>query len=359
MTHLAQPGHCLGPAKGFFHTFGNALGDGVAGMARGAAVDRRSAAIGILGNMRGDHLLAQFHDKVAGVVALVITQRDRLQPVGMWRDQRQRRQALGVARSAGGYRTDNQAAAVLHQRVARKTQPRLFASPFAKETGVAVSCRGTRVVAAVLAMEVAFAVAPRARRFTRAVLRAKALRARSGLQQGAVEREMFTRQQALDFALRQHCRKELARHLAVQQPVAVLGETRSIPHRILDVEPDKPPEQQIGVDPLRESPLRTDRIERLQQQGMHRSLRRYRLAVDRRIELLELARQRFERGIGDLPNHPQRMIRPSSLLEVSVAEKAAGNLVVSAHRHPHSPRQGVTIAQIQQPFFRTLLETSL
>ena len=107
-----------------------------------------------------------------------------------------------------------------------------------------------RVIAAALAMKVALAVATRARRFTRAVLRAKAFRACPGLQQSAVNREVLARQQALDFVLRQHGREELTRHLALQKPVAVLGETRGVSHRILDAEPDKPAKQQIGVDPL-------------------------------------------------------------------------------------------------------------
>ena len=150
--------------------------------------------------------------------------------------------------------------------------------------------------------------------------------------------------------MREHRGEELARHRAVQQPVTVLGEGGGVPHRVLDAEPNKPAEQQIGIDPLDQLPLRTDRIERLQQQRAHQPLRRDRLAANRRIELLELARQRFERGIGDLPNHPQRMIRPNPLLKIYVAEKPAANLVVAPHRHPLSPLQGITMRKINNPF---------
>jgi hypothetical protein len=52
----------------------------------------------MLSDMRGDRLLSQFHDKVAGVVALIGTQCDRLRPIGMRLDQRPRRQTLGMAR---------------------------------------------------------------------------------------------------------------------------------------------------------------------------------------------------------------------------------------------------------------------
>src|SRR5689334_13306040 len=100
MTHLAQPCYSLGPAEGFLDAFANALRDSIAGMAGGAAVDRRTAAVGALRNMRGDRLVAQLHDKVGGVVSLVGPQCDRLWPVGMRLDQRQRRQPLGMARGA-------------------------------------------------------------------------------------------------------------------------------------------------------------------------------------------------------------------------------------------------------------------
>ena len=73
-----------------------------------------------------------------------------------------------------------------------------------------------------------------------------------------------------------------------------------------------------------------------------------------RIEPREIARQHLQRCIGDLPNRPQRMINPDALLQVYVAEKASTNLVVPTHRTP-IPHQGDHSAQIQQPFFNSLL----
>ncbi len=95
----------------------------------------------------------------------------------------------------------------------------------------------------------------------------------------------------------------------LQQPVAVLSEGRGVPHWVLDPEPDKPAKQQVVINPLDQLPFRADRVERLQQQRAHQPLRRDRLPAERRIELGELAGQRFERGIGNLANHPQRVIR--------------------------------------------------
>ena len=42
MPHLAQAGHRLGPAKGLLNAFADALRDRLAGMAGGAAIDRRA-----------------------------------------------------------------------------------------------------------------------------------------------------------------------------------------------------------------------------------------------------------------------------------------------------------------------------
>lgn len=70
MPGLAQPGDSLGPAKRLLSPLADALADGVAGMARGSAVDGRASSAGVLRQVRGDVDLAQFGDKVAGVKTL-------------------------------------------------------------------------------------------------------------------------------------------------------------------------------------------------------------------------------------------------------------------------------------------------
>jgi hypothetical protein len=264
-------------------------------------------------------------------------------------DQRQCGQALGMARSAGRHRADDQPVVVLHQGVAHETQTHFFAWSFAEEPGVGVGGRGVRGVPAALAMEIVRTIAA-VSRLARAILRAEAFRARPSLQQRAINREMLARQQALDLVLREHRDEKLARHLASQQPVAVLGEGRGIPYRVLDAEPDKPAKQQIVVDPLDQLPLRADRIERLQQQCAHQPLRRDRLPANRRIQLAELAGQRLKRRISNLPNHAQRVIGRNSLLKAYIAEKATANTIVATHCHPHSPHQGITMRKFGNPF---------
>jgi hypothetical protein len=48
----------------------------------------------------------------------------------------------------------------------------------------------------------------------------------------------------------QHTGQELQGDITLQQPVAVLGEARRIPYRVVHPETDAPAEQQVGLDPL-------------------------------------------------------------------------------------------------------------
>jgi hypothetical protein len=138
--------------------------------------------------MGGHGFLAQLHHKIGAVIALVGGQRDRLRPIGMRFDQRQCRQPLGVARSARGHRTDDQAVAVLHQGVAQETQPRLLARFFATETGIGVGGRDMGVVASAFTMEVTRAIATGSWRLVRAVFGAETLRARPGFNVPSTEK---------------------------------------------------------------------------------------------------------------------------------------------------------------------------
>ena len=216
-------------------------------------------------------------NEIGRIVGLVGAQRDRVGAIGARLDHGDGGEPLSVTGDARRHGIDNEAVAVLHQRVPHEDEPGFRARSVAEQPGVAIGGRGMAVVAPPLAMKVALAVAPRTGRVARAVLRAQALGASPSLQQRPVDREMLVRQQPLDLLVRQHRGEKLARHIAVEQPVAVLGEGGRVPYRVRDAEPDKPAEQQVGVDPLDQLPLRTDRIEGLQQQGPQQPLRRDRL----------------------------------------------------------------------------------
>jgi hypothetical protein len=66
---LAQPGHRLHPAERLLDPFADTLARGIAGMACGASVDRRSPATRVLRDMGAPFDGAQFLDEVSGIVA--------------------------------------------------------------------------------------------------------------------------------------------------------------------------------------------------------------------------------------------------------------------------------------------------
>jgi hypothetical protein len=60
---------------------------------------------------------------------------------------------------------------------------------------------------------------------------------------------------------------------------------------------------------------------------------RDRRAPDRGIELVESARQRLERPVGQLPNRPQRVIRRDPLLGGDVTEDVAELMLLAKASH--------------------------
>ena len=198
---LAQPGDGLGPAERLLDPLADALADGVAGMARGAAVDCRASPTGVLRQVWGNVDLAEFGNEVAGVEALVCAEGDRVRAVGVRRDQVQRGQPLSMARGTSGGGTDDQAVPVLHERMAHEAELGLLAGAFAEQLGIRIGYGGMRVVAALLTAEVLLAVALGVGWRARAVLVPEAFDAGPGLQQRAVHREVLGREQDADPGL--------------------------------------------------------------------------------------------------------------------------------------------------------------
>jgi hypothetical protein len=54
--------------------------------------------------------------------------------------------------------------------------------------------------------------------------------------------------------------------VALQQPLAVLGEHRHVPHRVVHVQTHKPPKQQVIVQLFHQLPLTANGVQHLQQQ---------------------------------------------------------------------------------------------
>src|ERR1019366_7409359 len=91
-----------------------------------------------------------------------------------------------------------------------------------------------------------------------------------------------------------HGGKKLLCHLAVQQPVAVLGEDSMVPNRVVHAQADEPAEQQVVVELLDQLALRAGRVKRLPEKHRQHMLRRYRGTARGRVQLVELRIQRLE-----------------------------------------------------------------
>jgi hypothetical protein len=182
-----------------------------------------------------------------------------------------------------------------------------------------------RVVGALLAVEVRTIAAI----VVRSILGAEALVRRPRLDQRAVHGEVIVTHEALRLLV--HRSEKLLCHLAVQQPVAVLGEDRMVPHRVVHAQAHEPAEQQVVVQLLDQLPLRADRVKRLQQKRMQHILGRDRGSARGRVQLVELSIQRLEHAIRQSADLAQRMIRRNTLLQRQIAEHTVLNPLVSTH----------------------------
>jgi hypothetical protein len=161
--------------------------------------------------------------------------------------------------------------------------------------------------------------------------RLEALHRRPSFDQRAVDRKMVRAQKPLHARLRQDRAQELRGDIALKQPVAVLGEHRMVPRRIVDAEADEPAEQQIELQSLHQLPLRTDRIERLQQHRSQRFLRRDRRPPNRRIKRRKIARQRRQRFVHNRADRAQRMALANPSFKIDITEKRSRPLVFASH----------------------------
>ena len=189
------------------------------------------------------------------------------------------------------------------------------------------------VVAARLAFPVGLGIAPAAARrlIVRAVLRAKALLAGPGLNQRAVDREMFLRKQTLSVGLAHHFGEEGFNDLVLEQAIPVLREDGMVPDRIFQRQPDEPAEQEVVAHLFHQLPLGTDRVEHLQEQRAHQFLGGNRVASAIRVDHVEQAIEAPQRFIDQRPDATQRMIRRNEIIQLRHREKTFLQTVRSAH----------------------------
>ncbi len=132
---------------------------------------------------------------------------------------------------------------------------------------------------------------------------------------------MFIRQQRLDLRMVQKLGHELGKHLAVLQPVAVLGEYGRVPHRIVGRKSHEPAVQKIVVQLLNQLAFRPDAVEHLQQHGAQQLLRRDRRTPFVRVKLRKVAVQLPQHIAHKRANVPQRMVRRHPCLRRDVGKQ--------------------------------------
>jgi hypothetical protein len=115
--------------------------------------------------------------------------------------------------------------------------------------------------------------------------------------------------------------EKLRRYGPVKQAVAVLGKHRRVPNSIVDAQSHEPAKQQVSVEPLHQLPLGAHGIKGLQQHCPQQPFRRDRRPTRPGIKRGEIQRQCRKGCIGDLTDHPQRMVAPNPRLQINIAEK--------------------------------------
>ena len=165
----------------------------------------------------------------------------------------------------------------------------------------------------------------------------KAFQAGPCFQLRPIHGEVFVREQPGRPGVGLDRIKERGGDIARQQPVAILGKRRGMPDRVIHIQPDEPPEQQVVVELFHEQPLAPHRVEHLQQQSAQQLLRWDRRTPCRGVQARESARHCLQGFVRQRPNGAERMVGRHALFRRQVAEHVGGLLIVSAHdRAPFS-----------------------
>jgi hypothetical protein len=92
------------------------------------------------------------------------------------------------------------------------------------------------------------------------------------------------------------------------QTLAILGENRHIPYRIVHLQTNKPAKKKVVIHLLHQLPLRADRVKNHQQRGTQQPLGGDRRTARVGIELLKFAIHPLQRPVHQHANLPRRMV---------------------------------------------------
>src|SRR6202166_873318 len=151
---------------------------------------------------------------------------------------------------------------------------------------------------------------------------------------------------------------ELRKHLAVLQPIPVLGEGGRVPDWVVGRKPHKPAVQKIVVQLLHQLAFRPNAVEHLQQQCAQQLLWRDRGTSFAGVKLPKVTAQLTQNIADKLPDLPQRVVRRHPCLRRDVRKQPA--LIRKSAPHA-SPRRFMIMiesstAGLCEGFFSRLLE---
>src|SRR6202040_184356 len=198
MTGLTQTADGLHPAERFLDPLALLHADGIARMARRARIDCRAAVCIVLCHMWHSATFAAPGDEIGGVVILVGA--DRAAGTGILVDHAEGGGAFGRSIGFSQPGVNNQPIPVFGHQMTHVTELGLLAGALAEQARIGIRCRRMRVIRALFTMKIALGIAstvglPSRGRRAAAVLQNKALHGSPRLDQRAIDREMFTRQQ--------------------------------------------------------------------------------------------------------------------------------------------------------------------
>src|ERR1700685_3112505 len=159
--------------------------------------------------------VAAASDKIGGVEVLVPTHGAASSDIVL--DHVERSGTLSPAAGLGQSRINDKRIAVLRHQMSHVAELGLLACGFAEQPGIGIGGRGMRIVAALLATEVTFRIAPAAPaaafscRWVAAILRHEALHTGPGFDQRAVNGEVLAGEQTTYLPQVENARNELRR----------------------------------------------------------------------------------------------------------------------------------------------------
>jgi len=229
----------------------------------------------------------------------------------------------------------DQAMAVVHQDVGHVTEPGFVAFGFFVQPRICIAATGVAVIAAALALEVDFRVAPRRQRAV-LVFSLKALVRGPSLDEGAIDAEMLIAGESGPLGAELDALKEAARQPFVEEPLAVGAEGGVIPDFVFEVEADKPAVQQVVVDGFDQEPLGADGEQDLQQQGFEQHLGRHRGPAGLGVGRIELAAHAGQQGIDHSTQFAQRVLGRHPIFQTEVGKHRTLKALCASHRcSPH------------------------